>query len=372
MLTVYTRHGRCIELTQQAELCDPIESGEYVRAYCHIHGGDHQRSLSICRASGWGHCFNAACAATVLVVEWNPEAAQRLMQLHEQKSSSAVSVASIHLSQRKRPPPPARSQSPPPASVAMYAATRSSAWQQEERLRLHSLEQHMQQALAASHRAQAYLEERCVPLSLALASGAGYLPATLHPFTKGNGPQHRTLCRWRERLIFPLESPAGRGYIGRSLWGWQPGMDENAHRVLLDQPQAPRRWLKTRPAGWFAPALTELADPLILVEGAFDRLALLAAGFGAGAVVALAGTALQVDWLPAWVRTVVLALDADGGGQGATYRLANPLEQAGRSVIRCPPPQDAWGKDWSERYRRVGSQSVWLLFEACSGLISQR
>ena len=63
--------------------------------------------------------------------------------------------------------------------------------------------------------------------------------------------QKRLLHRWTERLIFPLSSPSGKGYIGRSLWGWKAGMDENAHKALLEQEHAPKRWIKTNPAGWF-------------------------------------------------------------------------------------------------------------------------
>ena len=55
---------------------------------------------------------------------------------------------------------------------------------------------------------------------------------------------------------------------------------------------APRRWIKTNPAGWFgfdAPAC--LDEQVVLVEGGFDRLVLLAAGLPANAVIALVGTA---------------------------------------------------------------------------------
>src|SRR2546423_15611758 len=79
MVTVVTRQGRRIEVIYQSELCDPLNLGEYVRAYCHIYGSDHQRSLSINKETGWGHCFNAACDATVLVAEWNPAVADRLL-----------------------------------------------------------------------------------------------------------------------------------------------------------------------------------------------------------------------------------------------------------------------------------------------------
>src|SRR5579884_3238602 len=79
MITVTTRQGKRIEIISQNELRDPMMTGARVRAYCHIHGSDHQRSLSIDRESGWGHCFNASCNATVLVAEWNPELAKHLL-----------------------------------------------------------------------------------------------------------------------------------------------------------------------------------------------------------------------------------------------------------------------------------------------------
>src|SRR2546421_11148113 len=91
MLTIRTRQGRLIEILCQSELCDPVNMGEYVRAYCHIHGSDHQRSLSINTTNGWGHCFNAACNATVLVAEWSPAVAQRLIHLYFRGLSPGVS-----------------------------------------------------------------------------------------------------------------------------------------------------------------------------------------------------------------------------------------------------------------------------------------
>src|SRR6266705_4360355 len=90
MLTIKTPQGKEIEILLQAELDDPIDAGEHVRAYCHLHGSDHQRSLSIHKATGWGHCFNAACEAVVLVAEWNREVAQRLLRAH---ASTALPAA---------------------------------------------------------------------------------------------------------------------------------------------------------------------------------------------------------------------------------------------------------------------------------------
>src|SRR5258707_769226 len=64
------------------------------------------------------------------------------------------------------------------------------------------------------------------------------------------------------------------------------------------------------------------------------------------------------------VKGVVLALDADDGGQTAMERLAGEFRQAGLGVVLCPLPHDRWGKDWSERWRRLGPQSLWPLYEA--------
>ncbi len=359
MLTITTQQGKAIEIVLQTELRDPLDVGTHLRAYCHLHGSDHQRSLSIDKATGWGHCFNASCDATVLVAEWNPTIANRLLETHScgRSAAHAPSCTSTRQRSSRRFPPVMR----PPARLPP-------AWQQEEVAILLSLEEQIHAALVHSQRAQAYLEERKIPLELAVATGVGYLPPTMLKVpadTKKKG----YLQRWAERLIFPLSSPAGKGYIGRSLWRWHPGMDENVHKTLLEQEHAPKRWIKTNPAGWFGFDPEQLSDSLILVEGAFDRLTLLAAGFRASDVVALVGTAAQVNWFPAQVQSIILALDADDGGIGAMCRLADRLERAGYRVRLCPPPQDRWGKDWNERWQRIGSQSVWPLYEAYAALL---
>src|SRR2546427_799871 len=94
MATVITQQGRRVEVIFQSELCDPLNMGEYVRAYCHIHGSDHQRSLSINKATGWGHCFNATCDATVLVADWSPTVAQHLLRSHANGSMPLSLVSS--------------------------------------------------------------------------------------------------------------------------------------------------------------------------------------------------------------------------------------------------------------------------------------
>src|SRR6266849_889321 len=100
MLTITTQQGKAIEIILQTELRDPLDMGEHVRAYCHLHGSDHQRSLSIDKATGWGHCSNATCEATVLIAEWNPTLANRLIETHPLGCSAAHSSSSTSLQQR--------------------------------------------------------------------------------------------------------------------------------------------------------------------------------------------------------------------------------------------------------------------------------
>ncbi len=356
-----TQRGKVIDLVSSNDLVDAVLSGERLRAYCPIHGSDHQRSLSIDLTTGWGFCHS--CHATVLVQPIASVIASGQGNRYGQCSVSSgaccdeantehILVSSVrpYLLQRER------------------SATPLPHWQQEEVAALIAVAPMMRAALASSWRAQLYLTERALPPAIALASGVGYLSRVAWEHAPVSKEHRSLLRRWIGRIIFPLGSPGGQGFIGRTLLRWEPGMDENAHKALLDQLGAPRRWIKTNPAGWFGfdvPAC--LNEWVVLVEGGFDRLALLAAGFPANAVIALVGTAARTSLLAQFapqVKRVVLALDADEGGAVAMERLAEEFRRAGFIVTLCPPPHDQWGKDWCERWRRLGPQSMWQLYEA--------
>ncbi len=143
-------------------------------------------------------------------------------------------------------------------------------------------------------------------------------------------------------------------------------MSEAAHKSLLERENGPKRWIKTNPAGWFGADVEHFSHTILFVEGAFDRLTLLAAGLPATDIIALVGTAVQVEWLPAQVKTAVLALDGDDGGREASRRLANQLALAGLHVQLCPPDPDALGKDWNERWQHLGRRSIAPVFEVFS------
>jgi hypothetical protein len=184
------------------------------------------------------------------------------------------------------------------------------------------------------------------------------------------------LQKWIDRVIFPLSSPDGRGYAGRSLSRWRPGLDENEHKRLLDQPGAPERWRKTYPAGWQGLAdLSPDLEQVIIVEGPFDRLALIASGIAPGGILALVGSrdSHAADRIPKPIRRAIIALDGDASGKSAAQALSQHLYLAGLPSVICTPPEDGLGKDWSERLRLGGMAALsCVLEEALAPLQVQR
>ena len=197
----------------------PRQRGDKLRAYCPVHGGDHQRSLEIrledegSFKKGYGHCFN--CKATVFLVELDPERAERIA--HYQQGDGRWTLRNIDLLKpRKR------------------AGSTPEEWQQAERSLLTDLFPRMRDALASSERAQAYLQERAIPLEVAQAAGVVYLPPAALNSADLQGQRH-LLEKWIDALIFPLWASDGRrGYAGRTLRLWEPEMDENEHKELLE------------------------------------------------------------------------------------------------------------------------------------------
>jgi hypothetical protein len=359
MPVVTTRSGKSVEIISKDDLRSPQDTGTYMRAYCHMHGSDHQRSLSINKATGWGRCFHAACThRLVLVAEWNPQAAAHL--LHVPDSTTPPSSAPRRLAEGQSSYPGGRRLV---QKVLLPEPRNIPQWQQDEFQTLIKLEPRMQNALARTAMAQAYLRERGIPLEVAQLTGVGYLPPDL-PASLETPERHWTLRRWAGRVSFPLYTPFERGFIGRTVRHWRPGMDEHLHKRVLERPGRPRRWTKTNPAGWFCCPFEKIGKRLIVVEGPFDRLSLLAAGFEPEEVVALAGTSVQADWFPAQVQSIVLALDGDEGGREASQRIAEQLVELGIAVQRCGPPQDGQGKDWNERWRRLGWEGIEPLWDS--------
>jgi len=160
----------------------------------------------------------------------------------------------------------------------------------------------------------AYLEGRCISVTLATAAGVLYAPD------------------WygRPAVVFPIRDRAGElvAAQGRYIDGGE-------------QPKA--RTLGDLKRGVFATPGALEAATLTVVEAPIDALSLAVAGIPA---FALCGTNAP-DWLAvaAAFRRVHLGFDADGAGDAAAAALWPRLESLGARVERFRP----WNlKDWNE------------------------
>jgi len=291
--------------------CRPIqgEGGHVLRAFCPFHGSDHQRSLRVQRATGSFKCF--ACGA------WGYTEEARRHRLAGQHYDAAV----MRSWNRPTPSQP-RGKKIGRASVSDAAPTPSGS--PERFTPPPGLAQHLAlfQAALPGSRGEAYLRHRGIPLALAQYAGVGYAAPGQWPHAERD---------WKEgRVVVPHTTPEGDLV---NLYG-------RAVSITTPVPKALRHDHLPGTTGYFnAQALLTGDGPLFLCEGAFDALALMAAGYARA--VALFGVQ---GWRWAWmrpVRALVLALDADATGQQQWRTLARQAVLRGRQVVILPP--EAYG-----------------------------
>jgi hypothetical protein len=299
--------------------CKPIvgEGGHVLRALCPFHGSDRQRSLRVQVHSGRFVCF--ACGA------WGYMAEARGRWQDEQQRQGTF--------QR----PPARRQRAPsqrPAAVAAPPrAPRSPVPREPPAPARPDLAQHLAvfQAALPGSRGATYLQQRGIPLALAQRCGVGYAsPGTwLHAARDWRGG----------RVVFPHTTPGGDLV---NLYGRAVGTAEQV-------PKATRHDHLPGAKGYFnAVALQAGAGPLWVCEGAFDALALLAAGVPR--VMAIFGVQ---GWRWEWVRDVralVFALDTDAAGQQQWRQLARQAALRGKRVAVLEPAAYGGCKDVNEAW----------------------
>jgi hypothetical protein len=167
-----------------------------------------------------------------------------------------------------------------------------------------------------------------MPLAQAQQLGVGYAAPGTWPHAARD---------WRGgRVVFPHTTPDGRVV---NLYGRAVGKDEEVSK-------ARRHDHLPGDKGYFnATALHAGAGPLWVCEGAFDALALLAAGVPR--VVAIFGVQ---GWRWTWaraVRALVFALDADAAGERAWRALARQAALRGKQVAVVPPAAYGGYKDVS-------------------------
>ena len=294
--------------------CRPVrgEGGRVLRAFCPFHGSDKQRSLRVDVDTGRFYCF--ACGAWGYTEEarrrWQEERApggHRRPQDGRGNPSKGKTPSTYTRPLRKPEKAPKPSRDDLPDLLRTY-----------------------QKALPGSL-GEEYLKRRGIPLEVATRCGVGYAaPGTwAHPARD---------WKWG-RLVFPHTDPSGRLV---NLYGRAVGANEKVPKALRHDHLPGQK-------GYFNAAALRVGEgPLFVCEGAFDALALMAAGYPR--TVATFG----VDgWRWEWardVRQLVLALDADEAGQRAWRELARHAVLRGKRVAFLPPEAYGGHKDASEAW----------------------
>lgn len=299
--------------------CKPVagEGGHVLRALCPFHGSDHQRSLRVTLATGRFVCF--ACGA------WG-----YLEEARQQWREERQRQAALRRPPARSPHPPRQQPGPPSAAARPALAPPRPRAQAPARPELAHQLAAFQAALPGS-RGAAYLQQRGIPLALAQRLGVGYAaPGTwLHAARDWRGG----------RVVFPHTTPDG-GVV--NLYGRAVGTAEQV-------PKAKRHDHLPGEKGYCnAAALQVGAGPLWVCEGAFDALALMAAGVPR--VVAIFGVQ---GWRWDWAREVpalVLALDADTAGQQQWRQLARQATLRGKRVAVLPSEAYGGHKDVNEAW----------------------
>jgi DNA primase len=226
--------------------------------------------------------------------------------------------------------------------------------------------------------ARAYLRERGVPDETAKSLRVGYAPdgwdfaarrlgesyppevlieaGILSAGTEGR----RAYDRFRNRLLFPIRDDRGRvvGFGGRSLSAEEPKYLNSAESPVF----AKNRLLYGMPA---AREAMRAKERVVLVEGYFDHLALLAAGVPE--TVATMGTALsiaQAERIRRWVGHVVVCYDGDAAGRTATRRAIPILLAAGLEVAVVDLPA---GLDPFDYWKDAGTSALFEAVDRSSG-----
>ncbi len=208
-------------------------------------------------------------------------------------------------------------------------------WQRKEREFLAGIYRYSQRGLQHA-RAQAYLAQRGIPLSVALEYGLCYIP----PYKEMDAQTQDNLFHirlWTDRLIFPLSDG---GFTGRALTFWEPGMDEEQHKQILDD-------FQKRTEAYNKKAERKQQKPVITRWKTTATSAIAAGRNG-----------IRCDDIPVNVLSATLAYDGDASGQEAARRDEKTFRRKGIRTIRCTPSEDDQIKDWSARYRLQGKAGL--------------
>lgn len=302
-------------------------SGKYLRYYCPIHGGDHQRSLSLDPDTGRFHCF--ACGA------WGYLEEKRQEWIQERKKEGVWRPSEGRTGRRDR----VGMDKCIGATEKPVISPSGGPGEPKERPELARVLQELQAALPGSL-GEEYLRRRGIPLELAQACGVGYAAPGKWPHKKNGRPVRQ--WKWG-RLVFPHTNPAGEVV---NLYGRAVGSNEKV-------PKEERHDHLPGPKGIFnARALN--SDTVFICEGVFDALSLMAAGYH-DAVAIFGVDGLRWEWVKA--KRVVFCLDQDEAGE--RWRdLAWEGVLRGKEAYFLPPAAYGGHKDLNEAWMAAGRLDI--------------
>jgi len=174
--------------------------------------------------------------------------------------------------------------------------------------------------------------------------------------------QGRMYDRFRNRLMFPIYSPAGRvaGFGGRILGEGMP--------KYMNSPESPVYSKRNSLYSVFHSRKEILEKKsVILVEGYFDYLSMYQAGFKN--VLASLGTSLteqQTRLISRYAQKVYLFYDMDEAGRKASLRSMGLLIDRNVEIMLCSSSE---GKDPDEILRKEGNEGIKSILSSSKGFI---
>lgn len=204
--------------------------------------------------------------------------------------------------------------------------------------------------LEKSPRAQRYLHDRKVEAKMIESFEIGYAPDEWQALVSSLTPQFsirelETACLvgkserskgrpydyFRDRLMFPIRTPAGRlvGFGGRTLGG-----DRAKYLNTGERQEFQKRYLLY--GMHVAKRSIRESGTALVVEGYFDVIGAVASGLeGVVATMGTAMTAEQVRLLGRYADEVVIGYDGDAAGEEASRRSLHLLLEHGLAVRRA-------------------------------------
>lgn len=281
----------------------PQAGGEKVRAFCPVHGGDQQRSLEVDMKTGRFFCHNCRCWG---YMDWAREEFAREKGLEKETVTRRATTRRVT---RKTPPPP-----PKPIEPV--------------RDDLDELLANYQEALPGSW-GEKYLQHRNVPLDLAKQYGIGYA-SSKGWFGRG----------WKGgRLVIPHHRPDG---LLVNLYGRAVAIGKVPQESKHDHLSGNKGWFNAR-------VLHEGEGPLFICEAGLDALALIASGYDR--TIAIYGThGWRWHWVPKNIRQIVIAADADEGGDTVRETIGKEARYRGIEVAYLDKANYGGEKDAAAAY----------------------